>query len=149
MTLTKKRLFALLAVLLLMIVMFFTGFSSLIAQAETYEYTGVTEDLSKDGTFPFEDYPAKDDDYSLQVVQIAESVNKELFVYVYQPCGLTMPLTATSINISTAINDSLYYQNYKLGLLDRQGVFGKYRVDGLTVKNDALRYYDISSIFRA
>ena len=149
MTLTKKRLFASLAVLLLMIAMFFTGFSSVMAQAETYEYTGVTEDLSKDGTFSFEDYPAKDDDYSLQVVQIAESVNKELFVYVYQPCGLTMPLTATSINISTAINDSLYYQNYKLSLLDRQGVFGKYRVDGLTVKNDALRYYDISSIFRA
>ena len=44
---------------------------------------------------------------------------------------------------------TLYYQNYKLSLLDRQGVFGKYRVDGLTVKNDALRYYDISSIFRA
>ena len=126
------------------------GFTAPTAYAaEGTVYSDVLDDLQKDESFSESNYPYVADDYSLQVVQIAESVNKELFVYVYQPCGLTMPLTATSINISTAINDSLYYQNYKLSLLDRQGVFGKYRVDGLTVKNDALRYYDISSIFRA
>jgi len=55
---------------------------------------------------------------------------------------------ATSINISTAINDSLKYINYKITLLNSSGVFGKYKVNDFTIKADALRYYDISSIFR-
>lgn len=148
MTMTKRRLFAVFAVVLLMCGILFTGITDVALAEGTTEYSGVTEDLSKDGTFPFEDYPAKDNDYSLEVVQIAESVNGELFVYVYQPAGLVKPMNATSINISTAINDSLHYRNYKLKLLDRQGVFGKYLVEDLTVKNDALRYYDISSIYR-
>ena len=104
MTMTKRRLFAVFAVVLLMCGILFTGITDVALAEGTTEYSGVTEDLSKDGTFPFEDYPAKDNDYSLEVVQIAESVNGELFVYVYQPAGLVKPMNATSINISTAIN---------------------------------------------
>lgn len=119
--------------------------------AETSEtkYTGVLEDLQKDDSFRAEDYPEKADDYSLDVIQVAESIDKELFVYVYQPAAYERVLDATSINLSTAINDSLHYVNYDLTLLDRSGVFAKYLVEGVTVKDDALRYYDISSIFRA
>ncbi len=69
-------------------------------------------------------------------------------MYTYQPCQNAKPLAATSINISTAINDSLRYVNYKLTLLSDSDVFAKYRVEDFTVKPDALRYYDISSIFR-
>ena len=58
---------------------------TLVYANEQIPYTNVMEDLEKDNSFKLEDYPAVEDDYSLQVIQIAESVNGELFVYVYQP----------------------------------------------------------------
>ena len=63
---------------------------TLVYANEQISYTNVMEDLEKDNSFKLEDYPAVEDDYSLQVIQIAESVNGELFVYVYQPrfCSL-------------------------------------------------------------
>lgn len=122
---------------------------SLTANATSNRVTSVIEDLQTDPNFKVEDYPSKSDDYSLKVIQIAESTAKELFIYVYQPSATTKELTATSINISTAINESLHYKNYKLTLLNYRGVFQKYVVEDFYVKNDALRYYDISSIFRA
>ena len=120
----------------------------LVARAESITYSGVIEDLKKDTSFKPENYPTKADDYSLQVIQLAESVNKELFVYVYQPSGKTKNFKASSINISTTINDSISYLNYKLELLNSSGVFYKYKVKGLTVKNESVRYYAISSIYR-
>lgn len=120
----------------------------LVARAESITYSGVMEDLKKDTSFKPENYPTKADDYSLQIIQLAESVNKELFVYVYQPSGKAKNLKASSINISTTINDSISYLNYKLELLNSNGVFYKYKVSGLTVKDESVRYYAISSIYR-
>lgn len=105
----------------------------------------VLRDLQQDDTFQADDYPANESDYRLQVIQIAESTDSELFVYVYVPSG---KLEATSINISTAINDSLKYENYPLTFIDATATLYKYRVDNFTVKADALRYYDISAIYR-
>lgn len=123
----------------------FVGGGSSAAYASTSDYTSVIDDLTSDSSFKASDYPSNENDYSLNVIQIAESSDGELFVYVYQPSG---KMTATSINISTAINDSLKYVNYKLTYLNSSGVFYKYRVEGLTVKSDTVRYYDISSVFR-
>lgn len=120
----------------------------LVARAESITYSGVMEDLKKDTSFKPENYPTKADDYSLQIIQLAESVNKELFVYVYQPSGKTKDFKASSINISTTINDNISYMNYKLELLNSNGVFYKYKVTGLTVKDESVRYYAISSIYR-
>ena len=58
-----------------------------LAIAEEITYTEVLTDLQKDSSFNADNYPTKADDYSLQIIQLAESVNKELFVYVYQPSG--------------------------------------------------------------
>lgn len=112
------------------------------------EYSTVLEDLQSDSSFNVESYPLNEKDYSLQVIQIAESENKELFIYTYQPSGEIGNLTATSINISTGIEDNLSYKNYKLSLLNSSGTLYKYKVEDFVVKDDALRYYDISSIFR-
>ncbi len=113
-------------------------------------YSDVLEDLQKDESFNPESYPAKDSgEYSVSVIQIAESTKSELFVYTYEPRRGTKELNATSINISTAINDSLKYANYKLELLSASGVFGKYLVKDFAVLADALRYYDISTVYRA
>ena len=111
-------------------------------------YSAVLDDLKKDTSFNTENYPTKADDYSLQIIQLAESSDKELFVYVYQPSGKDKDFKASSINISTTINDSISYHNFKLDFLNSDGVFYKYSVIGLTVKDDTVRYYAISSIYR-
>lgn len=111
-------------------------------------YTNVLDDLNMAENFRVELYPGIADDYSISVIQIAESSSNELFVYVYQPSAETKELKAVSINISTAINDNLKYNNYKLTFLNSDGVFAKYKVEGLDVKEDVVRYYDISSILR-
>ena len=120
------------------------------AEESKIEYTGVLEDLQKDENFNADDYPVVANDNSLQVIQIAESENKELFLYVYQPNVGSTALTATSVNMSTAIDgDVEQIVNYSLTLLNVNGVFCKYKVDDFSVKSDVLRFYYIVSIFRA
>ena len=113
------------------------------------KYTNVLDDLEKDDSFNASDYPAKANDYSLQVIQIAESVNGELFVYVYQPSNSTKELTATTIRFATPVAgiDS-EWRDYDLELLSTEGVFDKYIVEDFKVKSDSVRYYDITAIHR-
>ena len=118
------------------------------ADGETI-YTNVMDDLKKDEKFNTDDYPAVKDDYSLKVIQIAESSAKELFVYTYQPAHATRDLIATSINISTGTGDELSYWNYGLRLLSTNGVFDKYLVKDFKVSTEEERTYDISNIYRA
>ena len=136
---------------------FITAFCTVITTVQTpviahaqegKTYSNVLDDLKKDSSFNPNNYPAKSDDYSLQIIQLAESVDKELFVYVYQPSGKAKDFKASSINISTTINDAISFMNYKLVLLNSNGVFYKYKVENLAVKTDAVRYYTISSIYR-
>lgn len=111
-------------------------------------YSNVLDDLKKDSSFNPSNYPTKSKDYSLQIIQLAESIDKELFIYAYQPSGKSKNLKASSANISTTINDAISFTNYKLALLNSNGVFYKYKVENLAVKTDAVRYYAISSIYR-
>lgn len=132
-----------LTVVLAAAIVFGGGFIAPVAYAEGAEYSNVLDDLQKDETFDISQYPADDGDYNLYVEQVAESTDGELFLYVYQPyTGTDYDLTAASVNISTGINDNLYYVNYGLMLLNSSGVFHKYLVEGFEVKADALRYYD-------
>lgn len=125
-----------------------SGIAFAAEEAPAITYTGVLEDLQKDESFDVSAYPAKADDYSLQVIQIAESVNDELFVYVYQPSGKDADLRATSINISIG-NNVLKYINYKLQFMNSHETLFKYKVVGFTVPDIRIRYYDITSIYRA
>lgn len=147
---TKKRLAVMLLAFVLGISAVITAAQvPVIAKAEsTVTYTNVLEDLQRDSSFSKENYPEQATDYSLQLIQLAESSNKELFVYVYQPSGQLKGLVASSINISTTINDAVSYHNYKLELLNADGVFFKYKVSDFVVKDDAVRYYAITSIYR-
>lgn len=111
-------------------------------------YTNVMDDLKKDSGFKPSNYPENAEDYGLQVIQLAESADKELFIYVYQPSGQTKNFTACSVNISTTINDNISFINYKLQKLNSNGVFFKYKVSDFTVKTEPTRYYAISSIYR-
>lgn len=147
---TKKRLAVMLLAFVLGISAVITAAQvPVIAKAEsTVTYTNVLEDLQRDSSFSKENYPEKATDYSLQLIQLAESSDKELFVYVYQPSGQLKGLVASSINISTTVNDAVSYHNYKLELLNSDGVFFKYKVSDFVVKDDAVRYYAITSVYR-
>ena len=138
------------AVLIVTLCVFLTGaqsFSAVAAESENEKTaSGVLEDLSKDASFNAENYPSNAKDFSLSVMQLAESADKELFVYVYQPSG--DKVKASSINISTTINDNIGFFNYSLELLNYNNTLFKYKVTGFEVKKDPVRYYAISSIYR-
>ena len=137
-------------VLIVTLCVFLTGaqsFSAVAAESENEKTaSGVLEDLSKDASFNAANYPSNAKDYSLSVMQLAESTDKELFVYVYQPSG--DKVRASSINISTTINDEISFFNYPLELLNFEGTLFKYKVTGFEVEKAPVRYYAISSIYR-
>ena len=116
-------------------------------KAEETIYSNVLDDLQKDENFNIEDYPLKENDYTLQVIQVAESSDKELFLYVYQPSGILKNYIATNINL--ALDEaSEDYHLHKLTYLNSVGVFYKYLVEDVVVTEDEERYYSIVSIYR-
>lgn len=102
-------------------------------------YSGVLQDLQKDKSFQSGNYPLNENDSSLQLIQVAESTEKELFLYVYQPSGETKNFTASSMNLSTTINENISFLNYKLEKLSGSGTLYKYKVLNFTVKTDPTR----------
>ena len=146
---TKTGMLTLILVFVLAVSAVYTAaLSPLKAKAESIEYSEVLDDLQKDSSFQASNYSENLTDYSLNIIQIAESVNRELFVYVYQPSGKHKDFKASSINISTTINNAISFYNYKLDFLSSNGVFYKYKVRNFTVRTDNVRYYAISSIYR-
>ena len=109
--------------------------------------SGVLADF--DGTdFDITQYPLKENDYSLEVKQIAETADNELIVYVYQPFGDLAGFNAKQIRLSTGINDNISYRDYDMECLDVEKSIGKYKVKDFKVLPDKLRYYAIACIFR-
>ena len=111
------------------------------------EYSNVLDDLKKDSMFDTKNYSVVPNDYSLKIIQLAESSSNELFVYVYQPCG-KQEMRASSINISTSSSLDIKPLNYKLKYVNSNGVFFKYVVEGITVSKAEARYYGVTSIYR-
>lgn len=155
MTTTKsKRRFLPWVCLLIVSILFGTIAAYTGAKAETSDgYTDVLADLGKDEKFDVADYPeitdSENDTFgAIRVIQIAESKSGELFVYTYQPSETAKSVVATEVNMSlTATVDDT--KLYPLILLNKNGVFGKYVVEGVTVSSTPLRYYNMTSIYRA
>lgn len=135
-------------ILVLLVLCLFPSFTNTYTSAEERVYSGVLYDLQIDESFNTAEYPVDEDDYSLNVINIAESEDKELFIYVYQPSAHFGNLTASSINISPYLHEEINVSNYKLKLLNYSGVFYKYLVEDFTVSEASTRYYEIISIFR-
>lgn len=110
-------------------------------------YSDVLEDLQDNESFNPDEYEIDQNDFSLNFITLAESSDREVFVYVYQPCT-SRGIVATTINLSTGIHKNLSYKNYKLKLINQRGVFYKYLVEDLAVSDEEIRYYEISSIYR-
>lgn len=134
-------------ILALSIVCSLFAVSPIVARADS-TYSDVLADLQKDDTFDANNYPLVSDDYSLQVIQIAESTENNLFVYVYQPSGQAKDLRASFIRFSTGINDNAKYIDYSLEFINSNETLYKYKVLDFEVLPDALRYYDVTAIFR-
>lgn len=145
----RRAAVAAILITLIFILSFFSG-ASAFADVAASPRSGTAEvlaDLGKDPKFNPEDFPRDDKDYSLQIIQIAESSDGKLFIYVYQPCAVTRPLIATSVNMSLSetVNGT---RIYSLTYLSSDGVFGKYVVNGVTVRGEPTRFYNITSILR-
>ncbi len=148
-----KRLHIVLACFLLLVVlavgMISPAFMPIMARAASgTEYSDVLMDLRKDSDFKESDYPIVAGDYAVNVIQVAESVNGELFVYVYQPN--VSGITVTSLNMATKPNEFQAgdIKNYKLRLLSISGALAKYVVRDFKVCSEDIRYYNIISVFR-
>lgn len=144
----NKSVLCLIGIILLLSSFLFTSISVVNAATNASKYSDVLVDLLTDETFDPLVYPQDTDDNTLQVIQIAESNENELFIYVYQPSGASQDFRASSINISTTIGNNFMPVNYRLEYLNSNGVFYKYRVVDFEVLPDNLRYYSIISIFR-
>lgn len=149
MTEKRSNVYALIVLVALMIIIALTGSGVGYADAAV-SYSDVLSDLRKDEQFDVEKYPAVKGDYSLQVIQIAESADAELLVYVYQPGAAAFDYRAVTINIAREPDNSinLDFKSYKLTYLNSVGVFYKYKADGFKVNADTVRYYNISNILR-
>ena len=150
---TNRKTFARLLLAIALIFIFFqTGGGAVYrtavsARAETSNFSSVLADLQKDGNFNFADYPENSKDYSIKVIQIAESETGNLYLYTYQPCQNTTPLIATKINLSLS-ETADETRIYGLEQVSTWGVFAKYLVEGVKVSSAATRYYNISAIYR-
>ena len=116
------------------------------ADTNNTKYTDVLQDLKHDKNFNTENYPINNEDYSLQIIQVAENVENKLFVYVYQPCVGNIDLRATCINMALGKNTD--NKLYNLKFINSNGVFIKYCVDEFTISSEKTRVYDIVSIYR-
>ena len=127
------------------------------AEGETV-YSNVLNDLKSGENFSLDNYPVKYDDYSLKFIQVAESSDDELFVYIYQPASPHKELTATSVKMKAKfidINDNgelielNTYAEWGLELLSREGTLCKYIVKGYKVfSQDSVRSYEVVCLYR-
>lgn len=156
----KKKFYIFISLVLCLMYMFFSS-NGTIANASTYssDYTDVFDDLLNDENFNISDYPSLSVDdvknsetqTTLEIIQIAESSSKELYLYVYQPLNKDLFFAATAISMScdySSNGEDLYPIIYYLELVSSYDVFCKYVVKDFVVSDEPYRYYNIVCIYR-
>ena len=125
---------------------------SITASAETFSYSNVLDDLKKDPSFDPNDFKIDSDDYSLNVIQIAESDDGKLFLYIHQPNFEFSNAKASYINLSFQDQRDksieLKYELHPLTFLNSDGVFCKYLVNNYEVPTTTNRYYSVAGVYR-
>lgn len=139
----KKRIITILLVFMLTVSMFLP---SLTVGAVT-KNTDVLDDLEADEKFNSEEYPVVEGDYSLHVIQIAESENGNIYIYVYKPSGDTTDIVASSVHMSDT-GTVVGLRSLDVYLVSENGVFQKYYVKGISRQDGFVRQYLIMSIYR-
>ena len=148
------------------------AFSFNTAKAQVEESSNVIEDLKKDKNFNILNYPENINDFSMEVIHLAEGESGSVYLYVYQPSSTRRMLVASSISMCT--KDYLKYYTadvpldnnvplfivYNLELVDCEGTLFKYKLEGYDYTKDnnfftngvfdttLIRNYEISTIYR-
>lgn len=142
----KKIRLLILALIVILTLLFPT--STGVAFAATSVYSDVLADLQVDESFNVDDYPINQTDFSLNLITVAESNDKSLLVYVYQPSAGKNDVLAKKIRMS--VDDGQSFHDYDLTLLSKNGVFFKYKVDNYTADSSSSvkRTYQIIELLR-
>ena len=152
-----KYIYAVILCVLLFVSGLFLHAPTAFVCADAPQYTDLITDLKKDETFNISNYPAKGGDYGIEIIQIAESENNELFIYTYQPCRVALgtdktqiELSPTQISMAVATDlNNLRYTLYGLTEVNRYSTLTKYVVNGCEVNPLLLlRYYSVSMLQR-
>lgn len=160
-----KKIIKLLTISLYIIICFIACNISIV-NAETTEYSDVLDDLRKDETFNIEKYssytfveikelnedldPTNDIPF-MDVISLAESSSKELYIYVYNPTKAQLNIVASEISMycEYVSNPKEYHpQLYSLELVSNYSVFDKYVVKDFKVSDEENRYYNLIEISR-
>ena len=147
----KKRIVSFLLVLLVVLAIggeLLLSLFAVKADALDRDASDVLLDLKQDSSFNTDDYPVIEGSVELRVIQLAETDEGEILVYVYQPNQNPGKYKASSINISATTDGTLNVKNYYLELLDYDGVFQKYLVKDLKSLSGTKRSYEVVSIYR-
>lgn len=152
-----KYIYAVILCVAVFVLGLFGGIPTSTVRADATQYTDLITDLKKDETFNISNYPAIGGDYGIDIIQIAESTDNELFVYTYQPCRIALAADQTQVELapiqislamSTDLNN-LRYALYGLTEVHRYSTLTKYVVNGFEVKpNLLLRYYSVPMLQR-
>ncbi len=116
--------------------------------------SNVLDDLQNDSSFDVSSFRRCETDYNVTVLSIGEDVERQLYVYTYQPATSCPDLNTINMsNVSSAAlsledGEKLNYLVYNLRCVSRNGVFRKYYVVNYTVSEAWQRFYDISSVMR-
>ncbi len=122
-----------------------------LAEASNTQYSDALADLKMDTSFNVSQWPEITSYRTLELITIAESVKRELFVYVYQPAAPSFPYRATSIRLSFDFDENFEYtdvNDYSLEYINHNGVFYKYKVSGFTVSTESLHKYVVVQLAR-
>lgn len=147
----KKNTYKIIAFVFAIFLSLLCNLTLIPAFADISTYSDVLEDLQVDGSFNVNDYQPNATDYSMQVIQIAESEKKELFIYVYQPSANSVNLIASKVVLWTdfSANGKDFEPNeFELQLVSQKSQFQKYLVKDYEVSNEPYRYYNIVSLKR-
>lgn len=144
-----KKFFVLLTVLVVVFCVF-ANVAGQVALAATTRDGYVLDDLTRDETFDLSLYPVKYTGRDLSLITIAESVDNELVLYVYQPYT-AKTYYAKSVRMCTQLNGEYEFGNtsdYPLTCVSHRGVFYKYVVVGYSVSSSIVRHYNIVQLMR-
>lgn len=141
----KRKLAVIIVAIAVIVGMFFANparFNK--ASAAENEYSFVLDDLKRDPSFYVSNYSKTSTGsfwYSTcSVIAVAESINKELFIYVYDSAGQTLSFKDVRMKESDATNF------YKLETVSRSVRFYKLLVKDIKVSDEVFRNYKIDGI---
>ncbi len=142
-----KKIIAIISLLCLVFAMLTFDVIAAEGDTESSVSSNVLDDLKRDSSFFVSDYPVSSTNYSFEVIQIAESNNKELFVYTYNPSYQSIGMKAAEITMwDTPSLTEFTALPYNLTLVSEFEQFQKYRVEGYTVCDERVRYYNFTQI---